>query len=395
MTDRNTGAGRRASHTENPDPLPGNASSPFIDTERLLDLARQRSRESREALAVFMADLLDGRSVRLCATERQLISDILRSLIHKVERSVRHRLVDILADNPACPQDLVWFLANEPIDIAYPVLMRSDVLRDMDLIELVRHKAIEHRITIARRPNLSQMVADSLVRHGDTQVVLELLNNESAALADATMAYLVERSRSEQQFHGPLLHRPEMSPELAEKLYVWVSAALRKFILKTWTINPTVIDEGLGEVLHKNDLSPDEQDVSVKADALAEQVARDSIRLRQLVLSAMEGGDIRLVVSLISEALGLRKVLVRRILFEESSESLAIIARALGLSRADFLLFRAVVVEFKTVGSETPKDEDAQISDFFDRVDVLTARAVIAHWGRKSEYLGALRTLET
>ncbi|MBB4312246.1 DUF2336 domain-containing protein [Roseospira marina] len=338
-----------------------------------------------------MSDLLDRQNAALDDSELGLVTDILRNLIYKVEGAVRHRLVNLLADNSRCPRDLIWFLANEPIDVAYPILLRSAVLRDMDLIELLHHKAIEHRIAIARRPNLPKSVSEALAHDRESPVILELLNNESAQIAEVTLAYLVERSRVEREFQEPLLMRPEMTPDLAEMLYAWVSGALRTFILETWDVQPAVIDDGLDAVRTQNTLLPDDEVLSVRADALAEALVSDRGRLRSLCLCAMEGGDVRLAVSLISAGLGLRKPLVRRILFEEAFESLAIVCRALGMTRIEFLELRAIITEVRSKSEDGVADGPQAAGDFYDRVDSETACSVVAHWTQKSDPLGAVR----
>jgi len=366
-----------------------------FDTRHLLDLARQRSQESRESLASFMVDLLDGRPGALSDSERSLLSDILRTIIFTVERSIRDRLVSVLADIKGCPHDLIWFLANEPIEIAYPILLRSKVLRDEDLIELIKHKAIEHRLTIAKRAHLSATVADTIAHTGESEVVVELLRNETAAIAEATLAYLVERARTERTFHEPLVKRPELTAELAQKLYHWVSAALRQYILSNWAVPAATIDESLDAVLEDATILKDEDGVEVRADALAQAMVGDRDRLRRLVISSMAVGDIRLVVSLISASLGLRKVLVRRVLVERTSESLAIVCRALGMTCREFLDFSAAAARLKAHATGRVDEDPATLADFFDRVSEETALSVISHWSRQPGFLGAVRDLET
>ncbi|MBB4314288.1 DUF2336 domain-containing protein [Roseospira marina] len=366
-----------------------------LSTDELLDLARHRSEQSRASLATFMMELLDGRPGRLSPSERALLSDILQTLIYKVERSIRDRLVQVLAETKSCPHDLIWFLANEPIEIAYPILLRSRVLRDEDLVELVKHKAIEHRMTIAKRPGLSQSVSHIIAEVGESNVVVELLRNHDAAIAEATLAYLVERARTERSFHEPLVRRPELTPELARKLCHWVSAALRQYILITWNIPASVIDEGLDTVLKDTDLGPEDDCIEGRADTLSQAVADDRDRVRRLIMSAMDGRDIRLAVSLISSALGLRKVLVRRILFEPASESLAIVCTALGMTRHEYLDFCRVSARLRTHAFDDPGEDPTALADFFDRVDEETARAVVSHWSRQPGFLGAVRDLES
>lgn len=368
------------------------AETSRVSAERLLQLARERSRESRELLAEVMVALLQTKGEGLDSAELRLIDDVLRTLLQNVERTVRERLANALSRIDGCPRDLIWFLATERIDVAYPILLRSKALEDNDLIELVYQTALEHRIAIARRPHLSAVVSDALAQVGETDVIVELLNNATARLAKATLNYIVERAREEKAFHEPLLRRPDLTPEMASRLYAWVSAALRRYVLKHWDIAPELIDDGLQAALQSD--FPDGREAD-PADDLAQAVAEDGSKFKRLMMSSVEAGDLRLVVSLISTALGLRKTLVRRILLERTSESLCIVCQALGLSRKECLDFLAVLSEArKGLGTGHDAPDLAALGAFFDRIDEETARHVIAHWGREQTYLGAVRALE-
>ena len=57
-------------------------------------------------------------------------------------------------------------LANDDIEVAYPILAFNKVLQDADLIEVIRHRTLEHQLVIAIREDVSEAVSDALVRTG-------------------------------------------------------------------------------------------------------------------------------------------------------------------------------------------------------------------------------------
>ena len=85
------------------------------------------------------------------------------SLIREVSREIRRKLAVRIADAPGTPRELAVLLANDEIDIASPMLLRSKVLEDVDLIEIVRTRSTQHLLAIAMRRDLSTAVADALV----------------------------------------------------------------------------------------------------------------------------------------------------------------------------------------------------------------------------------------
>ena len=74
--------------------------------------------------------------------------DILHRLVHDFEKSLRTIIAKNLVDWSDIPQDLATFLANDDIDVAYPILSKSGVLKDENLIEIIQHRTMEHQMAL-------------------------------------------------------------------------------------------------------------------------------------------------------------------------------------------------------------------------------------------------------
>jgi len=203
-----------------------------IDVEELLRLARDRSADARAQLAEIVSDLFFDTSRTLSERERSTMSDILRQLIHDVETSVRKHLAIRLSDEPNAPTELLSALANDNAEIAHPILMRSEVLRDPELIEIIRNRTLEHQLAIAMRSSVTPAVSDALIETDNQTVIERLLNNNGASITQDTMAYLVEQSQRVDAFRNPLVRRHDLPDQLAQRMYWWVSAAMRVEILR-------------------------------------------------------------------------------------------------------------------------------------------------------------------
>jgi HPt (histidine-containing phosphotransfer) domain-containing protein len=115
----------------------GSPSSDGIMTvDQLLRLAADRRASSRSRLAAVMRDLIDGRRGNLSDREWGWMTDILHTLIGGIEKPVRRKLAKTLGRLQVVPRSLITRLANDDIDIAYPVLVNSQLLADEDLIEI-------------------------------------------------------------------------------------------------------------------------------------------------------------------------------------------------------------------------------------------------------------------
>ncbi|MDP6883511.1 MAG: DUF2336 domain-containing protein, partial [Rhodospirillales bacterium] len=185
-----------------------------VNAEFLLRLARDKSMAGRQELAETISDLFLGNTQTLSERERALTYDILSQVIHDVEMGVRRNISKQLSDKPGAPHDLVLMLANDDIEVAYPILAYNKVLQDADLIEVIRHRTLEHQLAIAIREDVSEVVSDALVRTGRERVVRTLLENANAAISSSTMEYLVEQSRRIDSFHETILNRGDLGPDL-------------------------------------------------------------------------------------------------------------------------------------------------------------------------------------
>lgn len=364
------------------------------DLDQLLSLARQRSREGRAALFDTVRDLLFDTGEALSDRERTLMGDILRRLVSDVEMSVRRDLAERLAQDSRAPHDLVVAVANDEIDVAFPILATSTVLADADLVEIIRHRTQSHQLAIAGRHAVSEEVSAALVNTGDQDVVITLLNNEGAQIAAATMEYLVDQSRQFDAFQEPLVRRHDLPRDLARNMYMWVSAALRHHLAKTHEIDGDVIDETIESVVRDQfGERPEDREHSI-----AERIARD-LKLagnlnEAVLLQFLRKGEIPLFEAGLAALLELRPRLVRRILFEPGPEALAIACRAAGFQEVTF----KTIVRLTRLATRREKDDVEEslrgAVAIYRQIKPSYATAVARRWRRDPQYQYALNKVE-
>src|SRR5690606_6988194 len=188
------------------------------DVQALAELARQRDEAARRELYMKTVALLEGEHRNMSDVERGLVCDILRRLARDVEMAIRQELALRLAGDDNAPVDLILLLANDQIEVAHSVLLYSKLLSDTALIEIIRHKTIQHQMRIAARRDLSAPVSSALVRAGDDGVIVA---NRTATLSDRSFAEIVRRSADVADFQAPLVAREDLPPSLAARLYAW------------------------------------------------------------------------------------------------------------------------------------------------------------------------------
>ncbi len=376
------------------------------EIQELLDLARDKSVNGRTRLVQVVGDLFFDEAGATSERERALMTQILQQLIHDVEQSVRKALADRLANEQDAPRELVSILANDEIDVAHEILKNSQVLQDLELIEIIQHRTFEHQLTIAMRNNVSEAVSDALVETGNPKVIQTLIENDTAAISDDTMEFLVNESKTREPYQKPLLNRPDFSPHLAKRMYWWVSAALRKHIVEEYKIDPTELDQKIESTIkdllgepRKKDSAPEPDTEAVIIDAhhtsnLARKLHETNAITPQLLLQTLRKGEVRMFEGMFAQVTGLRANLVRRLVYEPGGEGLAIACRAMEMTKPDFgslfLLSRAARPGDKVVDP----NEVARVMKFFDRVKADTARKVVERWKLDPDYLFAIQQVE-
>ncbi len=366
----------------------------LLNSEQLFKLAHEKSREGRSALAETVTDLFLDEG-ELTDIERAMMFDILHRLVRDVELSVRKHLAEVIADAEDVPRDLVTFLANDEIEVAYPVLIKSRVLEDVDLIEIIRQRTQEHQLAVSIRDGLSEKVSDALVETGDEDVIRSLLENANAKIAEGTMNYLVEQAMRIDSFQGPILRREELGAEQAKKLLLLVSAALRDYILQRFEISAQDLDRHMGDVVRQRIRAlPGGAKLIRPSEGLVKEMEQVGLEGPDLMLTVLEEGAVPLFIELFRNWAKLSSRLAQRILYERRGEGLAIVFKALD---TDLDTFMKIFVLTRKVWPQTDKvlkKESRKIAELYKAMTQPSAEMVLSMWQNDSEYLAAIRELK-
>ncbi len=366
-----------------------------LSAEELFQLAENKSAEGRKALFVTISDLFFNNQKVLSDRERALMGEILRQLVHDVEMLVRRSLSERLAKMPDAPHDLVATLADDEIEVAHSILIDSDVLQDSDLIEIIHQRTMQHQLAVSMRKSVSEDVAQALVDTGNEDVITSLLENHGAVISHEVMEYLVSESKRVDRYQNPLVQRPDLPTDLAQRMYWWVSAALRKHIVTNFAIDIAALDDEI-ESVTQDVIAKESQSTqgSEEIEALVDRLSELGELTSHFLIKSLRQGEVMLFELGLARLCGLRAKLLRRILYEPGGEGLAILCKALGFERQMF----GTVYELtrKAVDSAAGDVPVEQAYTFFDKAKQMDASRVLKRWQRSSEYLYALkRTQQT
>lgn len=366
-----------------------------INFIELLSLARNKSQESRQRLMHTISDLFIRKNNVLTDQERNLMVDIIHHLIRDVEISVRTGLAEKLQKNQTAPKELVVMLANDHIEVAHPLLQYSSVLQDIELVEVIRHRTMQHQLAIAMREEVSDVVSDALIEAGNQDVILTLLQNDNASLSKAAMEYLVDRAQIVDSFQNPVLRRPELSKSLAKKLYWSVSAALRQHIVENFEIDPIELDDYLETAVQNLVATLDEGDKAENSsEALARQLKQNGALTTDLLIQVLRQGEVLLFEALFAELTELRLTLARRLVYEPGGEGLAIACKGVLIEKPVFASLFLLSRKARPGDHMVDPMELSKVLAFFDKLTPITATRLLKRWHLDPDYLEAMWQLE-
>ena len=355
----------------------------ILDMEQIAAMARGRDSEQRMRLALNLNDSLGAQAQSGSDRERTMFNAILDQLLGTIERDLRIRLAEDLANREDVPRPLVALLANQDIEIARPVLRNSPVLNDADLIEVVRHRTLEHQLVVASRNDISEALSEELVGTGQTRVIVALLQNHGARVRAATLSYLAEQAERVDAFREPLVRREDLPEAVASRLYRLVSGALREGLAQRYDFDVGLIDDALNAVIRKAmDALKVSQAHPTMAQALADEIAQTKSFDSGLMIDALKRGEIALFEAMLIQQLGLRPGDVRRIIYDTSGELFAVSCRAIGMSPDDFAMAYDLTRRAFRQNKEVAEDLRRRAMILFNRLQNDAAAALVRQWRR-------------
>jgi uncharacterized protein (DUF2336 family) len=143
----------------------------------------------------------------LAADRRDKAERILFALLDDPSPLVRRALAESLAGAETAPPGVVLGLACDQSDIAAPVLSRSPVLTDAQLIDCAAIGDGAAQTAIALRASVSPAVAAALAEIGSRKALIALAVNEGANLPDFALRRMIERFGADAGIREALLLR--------------------------------------------------------------------------------------------------------------------------------------------------------------------------------------------
>lgn len=144
--------------------------------------------------------------------------------------AVRCAVAEAFAAAPDAPHAIVLSLAQDAPDVAEPLLMRSPLLSDLELVDLMALGSLRVQCAIARRPQVSAPLSAAIAEVARAEACQALIENPGARILSSAAARMAARHGADGGVRDALIARVDLGPEIRQMLMRSVADALSSFV---------------------------------------------------------------------------------------------------------------------------------------------------------------------
>ncbi|OYW89428.1 MAG: hypothetical protein B7Z22_00230 [Hyphomonas sp. 32-62-5] len=343
---------------------------------------------AQEALLRRILDVVSMPASRIPPQDRQMAGDILLDMLFHAGERERTMCSARLAGSREAPRRLLRYLAQSNFAVARPLLEESEAFDDCDLAEIVRQTTPEHRLTVARRRNLSAAVTAAIVSSAEAHVVRELLANRTAVFAETTMDKLIAASRDEPSYCPLLVDRIELKPSHAMAMFWWADAPTRRKILTRHAAERQEMISLCSDVFEMAAAEGWQDPVARKALQLIERRQRNRAAIERspydsledaVHAAASEGMEAKIAQE-IGYLSGIKPVTAAKILSDPGGEALAVLCKATGLKREYLGMLWTALRRPLELDPGVPHPQFLLVAETYEVLSVLKAQTTLRYW---------------
>lgn len=360
-------------------------TAPFAHLQRLVTLAQEPSSDKRRELLREVTDLFLERPQERSAEESEHFGAIMGKVAADMEVAVRAHLAERLSNVPTAPRSLIVQLANDAIEVARPLLMKSLSFEDTDLVALAKLQGQSHLQALSQRANVPAAVTDVIVARADDATLEVLVQNQTAALSRSALETMVSRAEKNTRLQGPLAQRRELPADLMHEMFLFVSSSLKKMLMERIAgLDEAAIDEALVVAQQSGRMKAATPDFA-KAEQIVAQKRRDRTLNERFLTETLRGRDMALFVAAFAALAEIDTATARRLVSDPAPEGLAIACKA---ARFDRATFSTIVLNADPRRTRDPSEVNALVA-LYDKIPVDTALRTMRFWKVRRQTLQA------
>ena len=260
---------------------------------------------------------------------------------------VRRAMSDVFASAQKAPPVVVNALAADQIDVALPILSRSPLLLDDDLVDLIATGQPETQTVIAGRVMLSAPLAAAISEVGTAEACLTLLENPDAEIALFSIDRIVERFGHLAAIRENLSARDDLPMTTRQALLSKLSQTLAGFVTSRHWLGPEHAEYAAREALEKATLALAAETPYEEVPELMQHLRQSGQLTAGMILRALLSGNVVLFEEALVELSGVPLDRVTGYIHDKNISGFHALYRKAGLPDIAYPAFREAVTAMR------------------------------------------------
>ena len=301
-------------------------------------LSSERDATKRRELLSKVTDLFFITEQQQSDSDRGVFGGVMERVAFELEVEARAELAERLSSTRFAPHNIVRRLAEDDIDVARPVIERSKVLTDTDLVDIAYSKGQDHLMAMTKREALSAAVTDVIVQRGNDEVLTSVAGNDGAKFSPKSFQTLAIKATDSSDLRSQLVDRDDVPNEIVEAIKKNVAEKLKKEFSGEYSeISSSEIDhvvELQSENVDFSSLKSDNRMGELTIDV--EDLFRKGLLAQEKLLEFSEKGMKSELVHALALKADITPDMAFHTLYEAEVPALAVLCRACHFKRETF-----------------------------------------------------------
>jgi uncharacterized protein (DUF2336 family) len=262
---------------------------------------------------------------------------------------VRKALARVLASSQKAPPAVIQSLAADQPEVAIPVIERSPLFIDADLVDLVATGGPAVQAAVARRAPLQCAVAAAIVEVGSAEACLLLLENPDAEIAVFSIDRMVERFGHVAAIREALFARDDLPAPTRHALVAKLSSTLADFVAARAWLEADRAHRVAQEACEKATVVLAAESPAREMRSLIRHLCQTGQLTAGLILRALLSGNVNLFEEALAELSGLPAWRVRGHVHDNRGAGFRAVYDKAGLPASTWPAFRSAIEAMREV----------------------------------------------
>ncbi len=335
-----------------------------------------------------VTDLFASQAEDFSQQQISLFDDVMSHLVSDIESRALVELSARLAPVANAPARVIRRLAgDDAIEIAGPVLEKSEQLTGDELVEIANSKGQAHLMKIAGRSRLNEAVTDVLVDRGDSEVANQVAANSGARLSKTGFSKLILWAEGDDRLTATLARRSDIEPHLFRQLLAHATETVRETLIAS--AQPEVRD-AVKRIL--SDISGHIGSTVTsrhyaKAQQLVSSFSQDTELTKSKLLEFANTNRLAETIAALSMLSAVPIDLVDRLMHDAGYYGILILCKAVA---SDWTVARAVILA-RQAPKGAPTLQLEEICEEYEKLSASSAQRLLRFWQARQATRGPVK----